>query len=152
MYIFKCDPLLADFVRSLRFRAVHTPQPDIHTEGHPWASTDTHLQALTLPITSEILHCIYMSLSCWPWNRCHVSMATHRVPFLLMRAGEFRASLRAFTPRMLSLADLTIDSHQSPSIVSFHLHQSKTDPFRTGVTIHLGRMSMTICPVETLLD
>ena len=48
----------------------------------------------------------------------------------------------------LSARDVAVDSHINPSV---HLKQSKTDPFRHGVDIFLGRTDAALCPVAAIL-
>ena len=45
-----------------------------------------------------------------------------------------------------------MDSHASPSYLAVRIKVSKTDPFRQGVTIYLGRTYSRICPVGALLS
>ena len=60
--------------------------------------------------------------------------------FDFMRAGEFTCpSRQAFLPHMLTPADISVDSHSSPTIMAVHLRQSKTDQFGAGMTLYLGR-------------
>ena len=51
----------------------------------------------------------------------------------------------------LSLSDVTLDNTYPPEVVRLHIKQSKTDPFRKGTYIHLGRMYQNVCPVQALL-
>ena len=71
-----------------------------------------------------------------------------------MRAGEFTVSSVAAFDASVHLApqDVSIDSHVTPSVVRIHLKQSKTDPFRQGVNIFLGRSKQEICRVAALLS
>ena len=63
---------------------------------------------------------------------------------LIMGAcGEFVAHL--------SLDDIAIDDKKSPSVVQVNIKQSKTDPFRQGVQVYLGKTGKALCPVEALL-
>ena len=51
----------------------------------------------------------------------------------------------------LNLSDVAIDNHQSPSVVWLHIKQSKTDPFRQGVEVFLGRSESAVCPVRAIV-
>ena len=84
-------------------------------------------------------------------NMMHPCCGLHHVPDFFAFYGQDCPSLRAYTPRMLSPTDMTVDSRDSPSMVSIHLRQSKNDPFGEGVTIHLGRTGQVICPVTAIL-
>ena len=58
----------------------------------------------------------------------------------------------AYDPTVhLSMADVQVDSTVAPSVVSVTLKASKTDPFREGVTIYMGRTHADVCPVGALL-
>ena len=52
----------------------------------------------------------------------------------------------------LSFGDVRVDNTQSPKYVEVHIKASKTDPFRKGVSIYLGRGSEELCPVAAILD
>lgn len=51
----------------------------------------------------------------------------------------------------LSLRDIAVDSRLAPSVVIVTIKQSKTDLFRQGVKLHLGKTSTDICPVCAIL-
>ncbi len=44
-----------------------------------------------------------------------------------------------------------MDSHSEPKLIQVHLKQSKTDPFRHGVDIFLGRTGKDLFPVVAIL-
>ena len=73
--------------------------------------------------------------------------------FGFMRAGEFTLTQAGqFDPETsLCLEDMAIDSHLNPSMVQVKLKQSKTDPFRKGIFIYLGRTQADLCPVAAIL-
>ena len=73
--------------------------------------------------------------------------------FGFMRAGEFTVnSTQAFDPTVhLTAADISVNRHQSPSLLCVRLKQSKTDLFRVGVSLFLGRTGRDICPVTAVL-
>ena len=52
----------------------------------------------------------------------------------------------------LSLSDIAVDSHTNPSAVRLVLKRSKTDPFRQGMEIFMGRSGTEVCPVQALLQ
>ena len=72
--------------------------------------------------------------------------------FGFLRAGEFTVpSVEAFDPEVhLCLSDLALDSHTEPTMFCIRIKQSKTDPFRQGVDVFLGRTDAHICPVRAL--
>ena len=73
--------------------------------------------------------------------------------FGFMRAGEFTCpSISHFDPEsMLSTEDVSVDQHQAPTLLCVKLKRSKTDPFRVGVDIFIGRTGNTLCPVAAVL-
>ena len=108
-----------------------------------------------LPITPPLLQAIK---ACWEpraaqfdtvmlWAACCMGF------FGFMRSGEFTVtSSRDFDPEScLTAQDVAVDSHASPSMVRVHLKQSKTDPFRHGVDVFLGRTDGPLCPVAATM-
>ena len=51
----------------------------------------------------------------------------------------------------LSPSDIAIDNKESPSVIQVAIKQSKTDPFRNGVQLYLGKTGKDICPVTAIL-
>lgn len=51
----------------------------------------------------------------------------------------------------LSLKDLAIDDKANPQLLRVTIKQSKTDPFRQGASLFLGRTDSSICPVSAVL-
>ena len=109
-----------------------------------------------LPITIDILHKLRDIWLCAPRDpdRLMLWAATCVGFFGFLRAGEFTVpSEQAYNPEIhLSLGDLSIDSHSNPSAVCIHIKQSKTDPFRQGVDIFLGRTNTAICPITAIIN
>ena len=60
--------------------------------------------------------------------------------FGFLRSSEFTVpSQSQFDPNVhLCLSDISLDSSHSPQIVQVNIKQSKTDPFRQGITLSLG--------------
>ena len=52
----------------------------------------------------------------------------------------------------LALSDIALDHPSKPSTVRVRIKASKTDPFRRGVDIFLGRTGADLCPVSSLLS
>ena len=102
-----------------------------------------------LPITPDIFAVIHLFL---PDDRAGhmVWAAWHLTGFFgFLRTAEFTVPA-ANQYVHLSLANVSIDNHTAPSVVKLTIKQSKTDPFRQGVDIFLGRTSSRICPVSAL--
>ena len=73
--------------------------------------------------------------------------------FGFLRCGEFTVpSVNAYDSRRhLSVSDVSVDSHTSPSLIAIRLKVSKTDQYGAGTTIYLGKTSHSICPVSAML-
>ena len=106
-----------------------------------------------LPITPEILRLLR---AVWEragdtWDAQMLWAASCCGFFGFMRSGEFTVDGEFDPSRHLSPVDISVDSWSSPSWVCVHLKQSKTDPFRRGVDVYLGRTDSDLCPVGALL-
>ena len=153
------------YLSGIRFLQIANGFPDPHLEAFPILGSvlrgihrlpSTTPRQCRRPITPGILYMLFTVWSAAPqenqydsamlWAACCTAF------FGFMHAGEFTCpSWQALTPNRLSPSDVTVDSHQAPSVVSVRLHRSKSDPFGNGVTIYLGRTGQTICPVTALL-
>ena len=51
----------------------------------------------------------------------------------------------------LNFQDISVDSFANPQVLQVAIKRSKTDPFRTGVTIYIGRTNCELCPVAAVL-
>ena len=51
----------------------------------------------------------------------------------------------------LTYDDIAVDSKQQPSFITVNIKQSKTDPFRKGVTIVVGHAVGPLCPLVAVL-
>ena len=69
--------------------------------------------------------------------------------FGFLRSGEITVpSMKSYDPGChLSAGDVTLDSLTSPKAVQIHIKASKTDPFRKGLMVYLGRTNNILCPV-----
>ena len=67
--------------------------------------------------------------------------------------GEMTATERgSFDPSVhLGFDDIAVDDPGRPSFVRVTIKQSKTDPFRRGVDLFLGRSRTDLCPVAAVL-
>ena len=66
-----------------------------------------------------------------------------------MRAGEFTCpSHTAFSSAMLTVGDVAVDSHISPTRMTVLVKQSKTDSYGAGTTLQFGDY---LCPVTVML-
>ena len=51
---------------------------------------------------------------------------------------------------MLLVSDVAFNTHLNPSVVAVTIKCSKSDPFRSGFTLFLGRTADVVCPVKSL--
>jgi len=103
----------------------------------------SNLPRVRLPITMDIMGGNRTVLSNQPetyftrmmWAACCIAF------FGFLHLSKFTVpSQQHYDPKVhLSLSDFTVDSRNSPSMVHIYIKQSKTDPFRKGVHIYLGR-------------
>ncbi len=72
--------------------------------------------------------------------------------FGFLRSGEVTVpSLKDYDAEgHLSEGDVTLDSVTKPSVVRVVIKASKTDPFRKGVAVYLGKTDNDLCPVAAL--
>ena len=80
------------------------------------------------------------------WAACTTSF------FGFPRSGEITVPSRhEFDPGAhLCAGDVTLDNRSAPQIAQLNIKASKTDPFRHGVSIFLGKTGNRLCPVTAL--
>ena len=73
--------------------------------------------------------------------------------FGFLRTGEMTVpSDSKYDPSChLSFGDIAVDNPKLPSVVRVTIKQSKTDPFRQGIDLFLGKTDSDLCPVAALL-
>ena len=73
--------------------------------------------------------------------------------FAFLRAGEMTVpSDGAYDASVhLSIQDIAVDDSRNPSIIRIQIKQSKTDPFRKGVDLYVGKTGSQLCPVTSML-
>ena len=109
-----------------------------------------------LPISPNILRRIKAVWNCsgpsadqvMLWAACCLGF------FGFMRAGEFTVPDGAsYDPSShLSVPDVAIDNPGKPGVIRIRVKQSKTDPFRKGMDLYIGRTENDLCPVAALLQ
>ena len=74
--------------------------------------------------------------------------------FAFLRAGEMTVpDNQAFDESVhLCVKDIAVDDSNNPSMVQIRVKQSKTDPFRRGVDLFVGRTGAALCSVAAMLD
>lgn len=103
-----------------------------------------------LPITIEHLRVIRHSLDLSTRNHAMLWAACCLGFFGFLRAGEFTVN-SVFDPSThMTVSDLQADSLVNPTCFKVHIKCSKTDPFRMGCDIYVGRGAASICPVVAL--
>ena len=72
--------------------------------------------------------------------------------FAFLRIGELTVPADGqFDPKVhLTVADVAADRRVAPSVLKITIKQSKTDPFRKGIDLFVGRTSSDLCPVAAL--
>ena len=133
-----------------------TPRLEQVLRGIKREQASTRTERVRLPITAEIMQQVYSVLSRPPseyrstmlWAACCTAF------FGFLRVGEMTVpSLDAYDPSVhLSLGDVALDSRTAPTIVWLTIKQSKTDPFRKGAKLCLGRTESAVCPIKALLS
>ena len=73
--------------------------------------------------------------------------------FGFLRCGEFTVPSQTSYDKdaHLSINDIALDSRSSPTVVIVTIKQSKTDPFRQGIRLFLGKTGTDVCPVSGIL-
>ena len=68
--------------------------------------------------------------------------------FGFLRIGELTCDSHFNSERHLTLSDLVFMPKSSPKCMLVRLKVSKTDPFRKGQTIVIGRANSNLCPIS----
>ena len=104
------------------------------------------------PVTADLMTVLHQSLDfnnpdkVMLWATCCLGF------FGFLRACEFTVN-GTFDPTLhLKMADVHVDSSANPQSFRVFIKCSKTDPFRKGCFIFLGRGSFPLCPVVSLTN
>ena len=115
----------------------------------------THSPKERQPITFSIMERIHslLSNSADNYYNSMIWAACCTAYFGLLRVSKFNASSCNHSSSLtdLLMSDIAIDSHVAPQVISITLKQSKTDQYRQGTHIYLGRTSHPVCPVKALI-
>ena len=73
--------------------------------------------------------------------------------FGILRSGEMTVPPDGqYDPsRHLSRSDIAVDHPSRPEVIMVSIKKSKTDPFRQGIQLYIGRSQSDVCPVKALL-
>lgn len=108
-----------------------------------------------LPITIDIMSKLKSTLGVNSENYDNIMLwaACALAFFGFLRCSEFTVpSQEEYCPTShLSLEDIVIDSRISPTMIQVTIKQSKTDPFRVGCKLCLGKTGRDICPITAIL-
>ena len=109
-----------------------------------------------LPITPDILRRIKAQWepTAHTWDTRMVWAACCLCFFAFLRVSEMAVpDDTSYDPDVhLSFRDIAIDDLKNPSVLQVTIKQSKTDPFRRGVSLYVGRTGMDLCPVSAMLS
>lgn len=109
-----------------------------------------------LPVTTDILRKIHKILIQKPTDFDNVMLwSAFLVCFFgFLRSGEVTVpDASSYDAQVhLNFEDVSADDQKSPSILQIRIKASKTDPFRKGVNICIGRTNNPLCPVSALLN
>jgi len=88
------------------------------------------------------------------WDQKMLWAAASICFFGFLRSGEITIPTDSSfdDSRHLTFQDISVDSLDDPSKLRVHIKASKTDPFRRGVDVFVGRSGCTLCPVAAMLD
>ena len=107
------------------------------------------------PITLDIMRGIQSVISTHPGSYFHMMIwaACCLAFFGFLRSSEFTVQQQGIYDKTanLSLEDIALDSRSSPMMIRVNIKQSKTDPFRQGVFIYLGKTESSVCPVKAII-
>ena len=106
-----------------------------------------------LPVTDNIMLVIWKALDMSLCDHCMFWAACTLAYFGFLRSAEFTVpSVASFSPSLhLSVRDISVDSSSLPSCMRVRIKASKTDPFRKGCAIHIGRGSFPLCAVHAMM-
>ena len=110
-----------------------------------------------LPITPSILKCmkaVWIPTSNLRIKRDNKMLwaACTLCFFGFFRVGELMSSsTSSYDPEtQLTFRDIAIDNVKSPTLLQVHLKASKTDPFREGVDVYVGKSGNDIYPISAM--
>ena len=113
---------------------------------------NTHVRPRRLPITFRHIRELknYIARAYCPFDCVMLTAAITTAFFGLLRVSEYTShSVRAYDPE-ITLLRHDIRFSMDYSVVHIWVKASKTDPFRSGVTIRLGATKNEFCPVRAL--
>ena len=108
------------------------------------------------PVTPSLLTSVYQVLLTDPHNCDNIMIwaASLLCFFGFLRSGEISIpNLSSYDPTVhLNYSDISVDNPCNPTIIQVRIKASKTDPFRNGVNIYVGKTGQVLCAVTALLN
>ena len=110
-------------------------------------------QVQRLPITDDILLNIFNSLDLSLPDHCMFWAARTLAYFGFLRSAELTVpNLASFSPALhLGVVDISVDSDSHPDCLRVRIKASKTDRYRKGCFIHIGKGSFPLCALQALM-
>lgn len=107
-----------------------------------------------LPVTDSIMLVIFRSLQMTNNDHKMFWAACTLAYFGFLRSSEFTVpNVSSFSSSIhLGLDDIAVDSSSSPTCLRIRIKASKTDPFRQGCFIHIGKGRSPLCAIEAILS
>lgn len=109
-------------------------------------------QVKRCPITDKLMRVIYHSLDLSTYNHVMLWAACCMGFFGFLRAGEFTVNSNFDPDCHLATQDLQVDSMVNPTSIKVHIKSSKTDPFRQGCYIYIGKGKPGLCPITAIIS
>jgi len=107
-----------------------------------------------LLITADILNLVLSSLDLSSYNDSMFWAACTLAYFGFLRSAEFTVPcLSSFNHTThITVADIAVDSLTNPSCLQVTIKASKTDPFRQGCSIYIGKGNRPLCAVQAMVS
>ena len=117
-------------------------------EGYSEERTSAHIPADSVKVT----RCMVPTKG--EYNTKMIWVACCLCFFAFLQAGEMTVpSDEEYDPSVhLSVHDISVDDAKHPSVLCIRIKQSKTDPFRKGVDLFVGKTESVLCPVTAMLS
>ena len=103
------------------------------------------------PVTADLMRIIQRSLDAHNSEHIMLWAACCLGFFGFLRAGEFTVNCACDPSFHLTVQELQVDAEANPSSLRVRIKSSKTDPFRQGCFIYLGRGQASLCPISAIL-
>ena len=136
------------------FSSQLTPRVQLVLTGIQRDQASTLEPQARFPITIDVMRQLQTLFSGKPHNYHYIMLwaACCTAFFGLLRRGEFTTQ-GPYNPQVhLSFKDLAVDNKSSPTYIRLCIKQSKTDRFRHGNFVYLGKTDSEICPMQAILQ